>query len=277
MSQQFKEFALHHSFISTEAISVHLPNANMLVNFSGMVDKFKDLLSKELPELSGNIANKTKTDISRNTLAEIVKVPYKSFKLITVAVPPGLKVDFLTYSNDLLKIQKLTQDLYIDILIPFGKVINTVISSPELSSNTSADLDFKIPDIKQLKKILQNDFKGTVTMQPYWSAVRRQNDVIATIDNLMTLHIGVAKQPNDLILKKINELSGGLNTISTMMSTDSSGLNVTSKLLSSLSDITYSIAEVVSFYSTLVYSINDLSQHMEMLVDTVKVSDLLKK
>lgn len=266
-----KEFKLHHATVSAEALSVNLPNRNLLVNFNSMIGKFTDFMTEKLPELDSKTLKAAKINLDTKQVKAAVDVPYKSLKLRMVSTPNLLSSDYLTYSKSLLDIQKKIESIYEDALLPFGKALAGILSRPDDFSSITSSLKIKAPDTDQLTKDYEKHFQGKTNKQLYWTVVKRQNDLYAIVKNCSDLQLSIAKQPTDMIAKKVVELSDMLYRVRDKINEPNSNLRPSTKVIKDLSDITYTLAELVSFYSNTNHSANELSTYVEEMIADLAV------
>lgn len=263
-----QEFLLHNKVVSAEAMSLHMPNRNMVTNFVNMVGKFTGLMSSSVPELEGNKLD-ARTHISNDLVQKAIDVPYRDLKDLIVSVPSGLQVDLLTYTNMLLSIQVSLNDLYESTLIPFNRVVSNITTNPKDMSSISNLKTLKLPDIDKLKKQLDSMFNKSADLVPYWKAVKRQADLILILNAQSDMVGNSDRQPTELITSAVKKLSNSMDTVSKMAQDPNSGLVLSSPLIKQLADITFTIAELVSMYSTIHYSAAEVMKVTESLLVAV--------
>lgn len=269
MKDLHNEFKLHHGFVSAEAMSINLPNRGLLTNFTNMISTFTTFMDKALPELDSKVLKNLNVDLTKREIDLIVKTPYKDLKLVMIAVPEGLSVDFLTYADTLLKLELTLKDLYQDTLLPFTTELGKVISRPKDSSSLINNIKLKSPDLEPMKLTYANCFKNKSTNVGYWDAFKRQSDIVPLLNTIDEIKKVVAHQPTKMISSKVTELSSMLYKIRDMINDPNSSLRPTADLIKRLSDVTYTLAELVSFYSMLSHSVSELAMHTERaLLDT---------
>lgn len=265
------EFKLHHATVSAEALSINLPNRNLLTNFNSMIGKFSDFMSETLPELDSKTLKTAKINIDSKQMQKAANVPYKSLKLRMVNTPNLLSSDYLTYSKSLLDIQKKIESIYEDALLPFGKALASILSRPDDFNSITSKLKIKTPNVDQLTTEFQKHFKGKTNKLPYWTVVKRQNDLYPLVNNCADLQLSIAKQPTDMIAKKVTELSDMLYRVRDKMNEPNSNLRPSANVIKDLADITYTLAELVSFYSNTNHSANELSARVEEMIKELAI------
>lgn len=272
MTTKLDNFNLLHGYVSTEALSVHLPNRNLLNNFSSMINAFSDYMSDKLPELEQTTLKEINVNLSKSQITEIVAIPYKDLKDLMVSVPEGLSVDLLQYANVLLDLEQALKGLYEDSLVPFGKELGKILTRPSDYASASKRIRVNIPDLDQLTKKYADCYKGRTNLVHYWDAVKRQSDIVNLLNTLADLAISSKRQPSKLIAKKVGDLSDALYKIRDMMNDPNSSVRPSSQVIKSVSDITYTLAQLVSFYSNTNHSVAELTRLTEdALLDVLSV------
>ena len=192
-------------------------------------------------------------------------VQYSDLKQFTMFCPPGMKVDFITFTNGLNSIVENVANIEKDLLETYNTFIGSLINDRSRFETKRVNEHYtkiKLLDIEKLKKDLQKIVsKNEVSTVPYVKAVPNHSawtDVVK-VTNVMAETLN--KNSVERVYKALEDSKELIATLSKIfddvdLREEYEGIHATKfnkKLFAQIGDLTYNVAEAIEFYTVIVY------------------------
>lgn len=244
--------------ISNEALSVNLPNRQLLTKLTGLVHDTSSFIGKKLSAISLGISqSRREALLSHNFSNKLRKIAYTDLLEIQLPTPEGLQSYYVDYITFLAEAQLVTARLYDDFLHPFSQWVSRMIQRPEsVEEITSQIKEFDFAAFDKAEAEFPKHISGITAYRPYGSLFRNHQEWDQVEEHLRRMVDTDRRQPRDLVGRKVKEVATLLNVLMEKMQDPNGSYRPTPKVVKDLSDLTYKLAEHVTFYSIIESSLD---------------------
>lgn len=262
--------------ISNEALSINLPNRQLLVKLTDLVSDSTGFIKSKISSIAQGITQSRRDSyLSYRFSKKLAKIPYVDLMDIQLPTPEGLKSNYVDYAKFLHESQQTTARLYDDFLHPFSQWVSSMVQRPEsVDEITNQIREFDFTDFEKAEAEFPKHVSGISGKAPYNALFRNNNEWDELEDLLKQMVERDRRQPRELVVKKIKDISELLNTLMTKMADPNGSYRPSPKVIKDLSDLTYKLAEHVAFYSIIEAALDSLivavKDAKEDLTDAIK-------
>lgn len=248
----------------------------------GLTDTLKSFVPTALRTLFGVVRELPKDDITilkRDQyvfLNQLKKYEYTDFRQLSLIIPAGLKVDYLTFIQEFLSpsvtfLEKTFQKDLKDFVSYTGGLVNRPLeklkSLDKININQAAESD-KIKNSLG-KYILPNN---PITNAPYQKAILRNKDWEKILTSLYDLTYRLNKLQPKVLNKQVHTAQTHLSKFNTWLDKDTNGQQVTPEAIKMMADYSLSLAKQAEFYTLVHYMLTVCNSAMSNNINTVQES-----
>lgn len=195
--------------------------------------------------------------------AQCLAVPYHVMRARTMPAVPGLKVDYLTYTNALAQNAALSATVEERMLTPVINYLSQALNNPDQFRNMRPDnqLDgISVTKLNQASKAISR--MTEVTSNPatalYGTLIRRNADWQQIIENSQNIHLVFTSADHVRLMSTVERLNTLISTLIQRLNGDQDAYKVAGPVLKKIIDLTYNCGIGVEFFGltyrrTLVY------------------------
>lgn len=204
-----------------------------------------------------------KRDIT--TVAERTKnKAYTELRGQEAFVPPGLKVDYLSYAQTLSEGAKQMRLIRQEVLLPFASWLGTKLGNPSSLSTLTINLDVSglhLHSVEKLEKKIQSCFNlqgRQEAMTTYGQVIKRNADWLPLAKEVDYLTTSFNETQNAEIIELVNRCTNQIDTLMQRMQEDPQQYKISPPAVAALVNLCYEIACELEFYGLLRNRISEL-------------------
>ena len=194
---------------------------------------------------------------------------YVDLRKMEAYVPPGLSVDYLTYTEVLKDGAKQMQTIRQDVLTPFSAWLASKLGNP--SSLAALTVNLKIDgvhlhSVEKLEKRIQSCFNPNVkqeSLTTYGAVVRRNADWVLLQKDMEHLNSAFSPDQHREIVELVNRCTSQIDTLMRRMEEEPDVYKISPPAVAALANMCYQIARELEFYGMLRNRIKELSHAID--------------
>jgi hypothetical protein len=206
---------------------------------------------------------------------ELATIPYQILRTKTFPSVPGVKVDYLAYTEQLAADAKLVDAIEKEYLDPFITYLSGRLNSPDGLRSMKPDTSLNHINLSELNKHAGMmgrliNVKDDAPTKPYDKLIRRQGDWADIVKHSQAINLTFTKSDHDRFTAKADRLNALLGTLIQRLTAEHDAYKVSGPVLKNIIDASYACATAVEFYGLTYRRALVLDQALTQLVDQVK-------
>lgn len=255
LQEQLNQVTLESATISTEGDTRELL-ATYLNNVTGFISK------SVVQPLARFFSRK---DL-QSTAKAVEKYNYADLRPVTVRVPVGMKTDYVTYLNALLKAsEELTENLA-HVTMPFKSWLSKKLGDPASLATLTGNLQiqgYKPVDIEGLDTALMKYISGSHASAPYGTAFARNADWAKVDDLVAKLNACFPEGSDKTLQSDVAEINELVMQLIKRYREDPANYKMSPKTIELLSKQVFEVARHVEYYGALRMRVVEVNEALE--------------
>lgn len=200
------------------------------------------------------------------------KLNYAQIRTLPVPVPPGLKVDYVKYTQALVNAASHAVHVRTAVLAPFiqwladnlANPANLASKAPATALDTAASRKLQ----QHASKLMESCFDGLrpVATQPLEKVIHRMADWSMVTDGALQLQATFAKDDHVQIAAEVRRCSDLIDQLILRIKEDPATYHTSGQTIAALTKAAYNVAQEVEFYGLVRYQV---LQHQTALAGIV--------
>jgi len=206
---------------------------------------------------------------------QLTAIPYPQMRSVNVPAVPGLRCDYLTYTNQLAADALFSQDVETHYLDPLIDYIARKLAHPDGLKNAQPDDTLSHITLAELtahnaaiRKCL--DLKHDQPSKPYGQLIKRNADWPGILANSQTIHGVFTQSDHDRFKAKVDRTNTLLAMLIQRLTHDHNAYKVSATTLTAVVNASYVSATAVEFYGLTYRRALVLDYALDQLIATVQ-------
>lgn len=206
---------------------------------------------------------------------ELSKIPYQILRTKDFPAVPGVKADYLSYTEQLAADAKLVEMIEKDYFDPFIVYLSGRLNSPDGLRSMKPDTSLDHINLSELNKHTGMmgrliNVKDDAPAKPYDKLIRRQADWHPIVQHIQAVNLAFTKSDHDRFAAKYDRLNSLLGTLIQRLTAEHDAYKISAPVLKAILDASYTCANSVEFFGLTYRRALVLDQAMTQLIDQVK-------
>lgn len=190
---------------------------------------------------------------------------YADLRKLEAYVPPGLSVDYLTYTEVLKDGAKQMQAIRQDVLLPFSSWLAHKLGNPSSLAAITVNLKvdgFHLHSVEKIEQRIQSCFNPHVkqeSLTTYGNVVRRNADWVTLQKDMELLNTAFSDDYHRGVVDLVNRCTSQIDTLMRRMQEEPDVYKISPPAVAALANMCYQIARELEFYGILRNRIQELS------------------